>query len=113
MKKDPIENQKFVKEIVEKCVSSYPDGFHLDVHTYSDGSISLDLDVCKVPAKPMQVKKEVKTYDALDAMYSQPKTEEQIAKETEERNRKLKEKFNNQGNVIPNGGQVAAWTGEE
>lgn len=42
-----------------------------------------------------------KDYSALDALYSTPKTEEEIAKETEERNRKLKERFDKTGNVEP------------
>lgn len=49
-------------------------------------------------------------YSAVDAMY-EPKTEDQIAKETEERNKKLKERFNNTGNVLPANGAVAAWDG--
>lgn len=40
-------------------------------------------------------------FSALDALYSQQTTEEQIAKETEERNRKLKERFENTGNIEP------------
>lgn len=42
-----------------------------------------------------------KDYSALDTMYNTPKTEEEIAKETEERNRKLKERFDKTGNVEP------------
>lgn len=42
-----------------------------------------------------------KDYSALDALYNTPKTEDEIAKETEERNRKLKERFDKTGNVEP------------
>lgn len=42
-----------------------------------------------------------KDYSALDTMYNTQKTEEEIAKETEERNRKLKERFDKTGNVEP------------
>lgn len=53
--------------------------------------------VTPAPIAPTQKK----DYSALDALYNTPKTEEEIAKETEERNRKLKERFDKTGNVEP------------
>ena len=49
---------------------------------------------------------------ALDKLYESPPSQEAIEAELEKRNRKLREKFNNQGNVIPTDG-VAAWAGDE
>ena len=48
---------------------------------------------------------------ALDKLYEQPPSQEAIEAELEERNRKLREKFNSQGNVAPSEG-IAAWSGE-
>lgn len=60
--------------------------------------------------KPKKTKKA--DTSALDKLYEQPMSQDQIEAETEERNRKLREKFANQGNVVPTEG-VAVWTGEE
>lgn len=57
-------------------------------------------------------KKDYSDTSALDKLYEQPPTQAEIDAELEERNRKLREKFNNQGNVIPTDG-VAAWSGDE
>lgn len=53
--------------------------------------------VTTAPIAPTQKK----DYSALDVLYNTPKTEDEIAKETEERNRKLKERFDKTGNVEP------------
>ena len=63
------------------------------------------------PAKVETKKAKTKTEpSALDKLYESPPSQEAIEAELEERNRKLREKFNNQGNVIPTDG-VAACAG--
>ena len=59
----------------------------------------------------VKLKKDYSDTSALDKLYEQPPTKAELDAELEERNRKLREKFSNQGNVIPSGG-VAVWTGE-
>lgn len=46
---------------------------------------------------------------ALDKLYESPPSQEAIKAELEERNKKLREKFSNQGNVMPTSG-VATWS---
>ena len=59
----------------------------------------------------LKIKKDYSDTSALDKLYEQPPTQAELDAELEERNRKLREKFSNQGNVIPSDG-VVAWTGE-
>lgn len=59
----------------------------------------------------LKIKKDYNDTSALDKLYEQPPTKAELDAELEERNRKLREKFSNQGNVIPSDG-VVAWTGE-
>ena len=59
----------------------------------------------------LKIKKDYNDTSALDKLYEQPPTQAELDAELEERNRKLREKFSNQGNVIPSDG-VVAWTGE-
>ena len=59
----------------------------------------------------LKIKKDYKDTSALDKLYEQPPTQAELDAELEERNRKLREKFSNQGNVMPSDG-VVAWTGE-
>lgn len=59
----------------------------------------------------LKIKKDYSDTSALDKLYEQPPTKAELDAELEERNRKLREKFSNQGNVIPSDG-VAVWTGE-
>ena len=59
----------------------------------------------------LKIKKDYSDTSALDKLYEQPPTKAELDAELEERNRKLREKFSNQGNVIPSDG-VVAWTGE-
>lgn len=56
-------------------------------------------------------KKDYNDTSALDKLYETSPSQEEIEAELEERNRKLREKFNNQGNVKPSDG-VSIWTGE-
>lgn len=56
-------------------------------------------------------KKDYSDTSALDKLYEQKITQEDIDAELEERNRKLRENFASQGNVAPSDG-VAVWTGE-
>lgn len=56
-------------------------------------------------------KKDYNDTSALDKLYESPPSQAELDAELEERNRKLREKFNNQGNVKPTDG-VAIWTGE-
>lgn len=58
-----------------------------------------------------KLKKNYSDTSALDKLYEQPPTKAELDAELEERNRKLREKFSNQGNVMPSDG-VAVWTGE-
>ena len=59
----------------------------------------------------LKIKKDHNDTSALDKLYEQPPTQAELDAELEERNRKLREKFSNQGNVIPSDG-VVAWAGE-
>ena len=59
----------------------------------------------------LKIKKDYNDISALDKLYEQPPTQAELDAELEERNRKLREKFSNQGNVMPSDG-VAVWTGE-
>ena len=59
----------------------------------------------------LKIKKDYNDTSALDKLYEQPPTQAELDAELEERNRKLREKFSNQGNVMPSDG-VAVWTGE-
>ena len=59
----------------------------------------------------LKIKKDYSDTSALDKLYEQPPTKAELDAELKERNRKLREKFSNQGNVIPSDG-VVAWTGE-
>lgn len=59
----------------------------------------------------LKIKKDYSDTSALDKLYEQPPTKAELDAELEERNRKLREKFSNQGNVIPSDG-VVAWAGE-
>ena len=61
--------------------------------------------------KTVKQKKTKNDTSALDKLYEQPISQEDIDAELEERNRKLRENFANQGNVAPSDG-VAVWTGE-
>ena len=58
-----------------------------------------------------KLKKDYSDTSALDKLYEQPPTKAELDAELEERNRKLRERFSNQGNVMPSDG-VAVWTGE-
>ena len=59
----------------------------------------------------LKIKKDHNDTSALDKLYEQPPTQAELDAELEERNRKLREKFSSQGNVIPSDG-VVAWAGE-
>lgn len=59
----------------------------------------------------LKIKKDYSDTSALDKLYEQPPTQAELDAELEERNRKLREKFSNQGNVMPSDG-VVAWAGE-
>ena len=59
----------------------------------------------------LKIKKEHNDTSALDKLYEQTPTKTELDAELEERNRKLREKFSSQGNVIPSDG-VVAWAGE-
>ena len=59
----------------------------------------------------LKIKKDYSDTSALDKLYEQPPTKAELDAELEERNRKLREKFSNQGNVMPSDG-VVAWAGE-
>ena len=59
----------------------------------------------------LKIKKDYNNTSALDKFYEQPPTQAELDAELEERNRKLREKFSNQGNVMPSDG-VVAWAGE-
>ena len=59
----------------------------------------------------LKIKKDYSDTSALDKLYEQPPTKAELDAELEERNRKLRERFSNQGNVMPSDG-VAVWTGE-
>ena len=55
----------------------------------------------------LKIKKDYSDTSALDKLYEQPPTKAELDAELEERNRKLREKFSNQGNVMPSDGVVA------
>lgn len=59
----------------------------------------------------LKLNKDYSDTNALDKLYEQPPTKAELDAELEERNRKLRERFSNQGNVMPSDG-VAVWTGE-
>ena len=59
----------------------------------------------------LKIKKDYSDTSALDKLYEQPPTQAELDAELKERNRKLREKFSSQGNVIPSDG-VVAWAGE-
>ena len=59
----------------------------------------------------LKIKKDYSDTSALDKLYEQPPTKAELDAELEERNRKLREKFSSQGNVIPSD-CVVAWAGE-
>ena len=65
----------------------------------------------KKPESELKLKKDYSDTSALDKLYEQTPTKTELDAELEERNRKLREKFSNQGNVIPSDG-VVAWAGE-
>ena len=69
-----------------------------------------DLKIKKAGSE-LKLKKDYSDTSALDKLYEQPPTKAELDAELEERNRKLREKFSNQGNVIPSD-RVVAWTGE-
>ncbi len=69
-----------------------------------------DLKIKKAGSE-LKIKKDYNDTSALDKLYEQTPTKAELDAELEERNRKLREKFSNQGNVIPSDG-VVAWTGE-
>lgn len=95
---------KLTEEIINKLLELknvkelhvYNDSFNIEFFGPSEEEPVVQEEVV---AKPKVVKPK-KDFNALDAMYNNPITEEDIAKEEEERNRKLREKFNNTGNVI-------------
>ena len=58
----------------------------------------------------LKIKKDYSDTSALDKLYEQPPTKAELDAELKERNRKFREKFSNQGNVMPSDG-VVAWTG--
>lgn len=65
----------------------------------------------KKAGSDLKTKKDYSDTSALDKLYEQPPTQAELDAELEERNRKLREKFSSQGNVIPSDG-VVAWAGE-
>ena len=83
------------------------DGYFEVEKTLKAGS---DLKIKKAESD-LKIKKDYSDTSALDKLYEQPPTKAELDAELEERNRKLREKFSNQGNVIPSDG-VVAWTGE-
>ena len=95
---------KLTEEIINKLLELknvkelhvYNDSFNIEFFEPREEEPAVQEEVV---AKP-KVAKPKKDFNALDAMYNNPITEEDIAKEEEERNRKLREKFNNTGNVI-------------
>ena len=100
---------KLTEEIINKLLELknvkelhvYNDSFNIEFFEPREEEPAVQEEVVAKPkvAKP-KVAKPKKDFNALDAMYNNPITEEDIAKEEEERNRKLREKFNNTGNVI-------------
>lgn len=86
---------------------------YFEVEFFDKGEKTLkagsDLKIKKAESD-LKIKKDYSDTSALDKLYEQP-TKAELDAELEERNRKLREKFSNQGNVIPSDG-VVAWTGE-
>lgn len=95
---------KLTEEIINKLLELknvkelhvYNDSFNIEFFEPREEEPAVQEEVVVKP----KVAKPKKDFNALDAMYNNPITEEDIAKEEEERNRKLREKFNNTGNVI-------------
>ena len=89
------------------------DGY-FEVEFFDKGEKTLkagsDLKIKKAESD-LKINKDYSDTRALDKLYEQPPTKAELDAELEERNRKLREKFSNQGNVIPSDG-VVAWTGE-
>ena len=87
---------------------------YFEVEFFDKGEKTLkagsDLKIKKAESD-LKIKKDYSDTSALDKLYEQPPTKAELDAELEERNRKLREKFSNQGNVIPSDG-VVAWTGE-
>lgn len=87
---------------------------YIDVEFFDKGEKTLkagsDLKIKKAESD-LKIKKDYSDTSALDKLYEQPPTKAELDAELEERNRKLREKFSNQGNVIPSDG-VVAWAGE-
>lgn len=87
---------------------------YFDVEFFDKGEKTLkagsDLKIKKAESD-LKIKKDYSDTSALDKLYEQPPTKAELDAELEERNRKLREKFSNQGNVMPSDG-VAVWTGE-
>lgn len=90
MENETLKN-KSILEIFNKLDFSKITSLHID---YSDNGISLDVDLTNNKTETKTPKK-----SSLDGLF-EPKTEAQIEAEQEERNRRLRETFNNTGNVI-------------
>ena len=109
-----LENE--IKEILNKdnvkriCISnSY---FEVEFFDKKEKILKDESDLkIKKAESDLKIKKDYSDTSALDKLYEQPPTKAELDAELEERNRKLREKFSNQGNVIPSDG-VVAWAGE-
>ena len=109
-----LENE--IKEVLNKdnvkriCISnSY---FEVEFFDKKEKTLKDESDLkIKKTGSDLKIKKDYNDTSALDKLYEQPPTKAELDAELEERNRKLREKFSNQGNVMPNDG-VAVWTGE-
>lgn len=103
--------EKKILDLAESCLYNEElrnAGFTFDV-SYGKLKISIDANGSKGTAKvTVATPKKKQDFSAVDALYNNPPSEEEIAKETEERNKRLKEKFSSVGNVQP-----TIWTGNE
>lgn len=91
MENETIKN-KSILEIINKLDFSKITSLHID---YTDNGISLDVNLTNSKAEIKSPKK-----NSLDSLF-EPKTEEQIEAEQEERNERLRKSFSNTGNIIP------------
>lgn len=91
MENETLKN-KTILEIVNKLDFSKITSLHID---YTDDGINLDINLANSKTEIKNPKK-----SSLDSLF-EPKTEEQIAAEQEERNERLRKSFSNTGNVIP------------
>ena len=105
VKRIGISNSYFEVEFFDKEEKTLKAGSDLKIKKAES-----DLKIKKAESD-LKIKKDYSDTSALDKLYEQPPTKAELDAELEERNRKLREKFSNQGNVIPSDG-VVAWAGE-